>query len=207
LRQAVVFLDPKEFENFFGNWQAELESSFCMDPADGDNHDQFLRLYVENEEALRGFVRSLVPTLDDAREVMQDVAAVLWRKFDDLNSLEDFRRWAFGVAKFEALAFRRDRARDRHIFSDNLIALLEDEAAEAGEHDRREERALEDCLTKLPKAQRELVEFAYSPGARIDELARESGRTPMSLYKALHRIRMVLADCIQDFSKREEGMA
>ena len=44
-----------------------------MDPVDRDNHDQFLRLYVENEEALRGFVRSLVPTLDDAREVMQSV--------------------------------------------------------------------------------------------------------------------------------------
>lgn len=178
-----------------------------METSDRDTHDQFLRLYVENEEALRGFVRSLVPTLDEAREVMQDVAAVLWRKFDDLDSPEDFRRWAFGVAKFEALAFRRDRARDRHIFSDNLIALLEDEAAEAGEHDRREELALEECLTKLPKAQRELVELAYSPGARIDALARESGRTPMSLYKTLHRIRMALADCIRNSLRREEGLA
>ena len=53
-----------------------------MDGSNRDNHDHFLRLYVENEEALRGFVRSLVPTLEDAREVMQDVAAVLWRKFD-----------------------------------------------------------------------------------------------------------------------------
>ena len=83
-----------------------------MDPADRDAHDRFLRLYVENEEALRGFVRSLVPTLDDAREVMQEAATVLWQKFDQLDSPENFRRWAFGVARFEALAFRRDRARD-----------------------------------------------------------------------------------------------
>lgn len=178
-----------------------------MDGPDRDKNDQFLRLYVENEESLRGFVRSLVPTLDDSREVMQDVAAVLWRKFDDLDSPENFRRWAFGVAKFEALAFRRDRARDRHIFSDNLIALLEDEAATAGEQSRREERALEDCLTKLPEAQRALVETAYAPGVRIDEIAKESGRTPMSLYKSLQRIRMSLADCIQEFSRREEGLA
>lgn len=27
--------------------------------------DLFLRLYVEHEESLRGFVRSLVPTLED----------------------------------------------------------------------------------------------------------------------------------------------
>ena len=56
-----------------------------MTPSDSDQHDHFLRLYVENEEALRGFVRSLVPTLEDAREVMQEVAALLWRKFDDLD--------------------------------------------------------------------------------------------------------------------------
>lgn len=174
-----------------------------MVPTDRDNHDQFLRLFVENEESLRGFVRSLVPTLEDAREVMQETAAVLWRKFDQLDSPEEFRRWAFGVARFEALAFRRDRARDRHVFSDELIAMLEDEAAEAGEQSRREERALESCLEKLPKAQRELVEVAYAPGARIDQLARESGRTPMSLYKKLHRIRMALADCIDEFLERE----
>lgn len=179
-----------------------------MDPADRDTHDQFLRLFVENEEALRGFVRSLVPTLDDAREVMQETAAVLWHKFDQLDSPENFRRWAFGVAKFEALAFRRDRARDRHVFSDELIGLLEDEAAKQAQQSDREERALEECLNKLPQKQRALVETAYAPGTRIDELAREAGRTPMSLYKKLHRIRMALADCIQNvLQKEEKGLA
>ncbi len=102
-----------------------------MTPAERDKHDQFLRLYVEQEESLRGFVRSLVPTLDDARDVMQETAALLWRKFDDLDSPENFRRWAFGVARMEALTFRRDRARDRHVFSEDLIRKLE--AEEAGD--------------------------------------------------------------------------
>lgn len=177
-----------------------------MDPLDRDNHDQFLRLFVENEEALRGFVRSLVPTLEDAREVMQETAAVLWRKFGELDSPQDFRRWAFGVARFEALAFRRDRARDRHVFGEDLLSLLEAEAEVAAEQGDREERALQGCLKKLPKAQRELVEMAYAPGVRIDELAREAGRTPMALYKSLHRIRMALADCIQKVLK-QEGLA
>lgn len=99
-----------------------------MTAAENDRHDRFLRLYVEHEEALRGFVRSLVPTLEDAREVMQQTAAVLWRKFDDSA---DFRPWAFGVAKFEALAFLRDSARDRHVFGDEVLALLEARANEA----------------------------------------------------------------------------
>ena len=39
-----------------------------MDPFHRDRHDQFLRLYVENEDALRGFVRSVGPTVDQAQE-------------------------------------------------------------------------------------------------------------------------------------------
>jgi len=61
-----------------------------MKNAEREKHDRFLRLYVENEESLNGFVRSLLFTLDDAREVMQDTAVVLWRKFEELDSPEDF---------------------------------------------------------------------------------------------------------------------
>lgn len=178
-----------------------------MSPADRDKHDLFLHLYVENEESLRGFVRSLVPTLEDAREVMQETAALLWRKFDDLDSPENFRRWAFGVARMEALTFRRDRARDRHVFSEDLIRKLEAEAELAAERSSREERALESCLAKLPGSQKALVEAAYAAGTRIDEMARSSGRTPMALYKTLHRIRIALADCIRMTLEKEEGLA
>jgi RNA polymerase sigma-70 factor, ECF subfamily len=166
-----------------------------MIPSERQRHDRFIRLYVANEESLRGFVRSLVPTREDAGEVMQEVAAVLWRKFDEQASDEDFRRWAFGVARFEALAFFRDRARDRHVFSDETIGLLAQEAESRADPLEAERRALDECLRKLPETQRALVTAAYAPGVRIDDLASSMGRTAMSLYKLLHRIRMTLIDC------------
>jgi len=192
---------------FFRQMPTGSEYSCSMSPADRDKHDHFLRLYVENEQALRGFVRSLVPTLEDAREVMQETAALLWRKFDQLDSPENFPRWAFGVARLEALTFRRDQARDRHVFSEDLMRLLEAEAEEAAGQSDREERALERCLQKLPQAQRKLIETVYVGGARIDEMARDSGRTPMALYKVLHRVRMALADCVRMTLQGEEGVA
>lgn len=175
-----------------------------MSPLEQGRHDRFLRLFLDHEEALRGFVRSLVPTRDDAREVMQEVAVVLWRKFDALAAPDDFRRWAFGVARFEALAFRRDRARDRHVFSEDVLALLADEAeAQVDAMDDRRE-ALEGCLQKLPNRERSLITAAYARGVRIDELASQLGRTAMSLYKALHRIRMVLTTCVERTLHQEE---
>jgi RNA polymerase sigma-70 factor (ECF subfamily) len=95
-----------------------------MTPSEDQQHVDFLRLYVEHEEALRGFVRALVPTREDARDVMQDVTVVLWRKIGELSAIEDFRRWAFGVARMQALTFLRDRARMRHVFGDDVLALL-----------------------------------------------------------------------------------
>ncbi|MEY2599646.1 MAG: hypothetical protein RLZZ142_1905 [Verrucomicrobiota bacterium] len=168
-----------------------------MSPTERERNDLFLRHYVAHEESLRGFVRSLVPTLEDAREVMQEVAAVLWKKFEDIGNPEDFRRWAFGVARFEALDFMRKRFRDRHVFGEEALQMLADEAERAGENWGAERQALERCLGKIPDAHRALVEAAYAPGARIDALAAQTGRSTMALYKTLHRIRLALMECTQ----------
>lgn len=168
-----------------------------MSPDEQERHDRFLRLYVAHDEALRGFVRALVFSREQAREVMQEVAAVLWRKFDQLASAEDFRKWAFGIARFEALAAARDQSRDRHVFSDELIAQLALEAEESVDVFEAERVALEQCLQKLREPQRALVEAAYSRGSRIDEVAARMGRSPMAIYKTLHRIRMALMQCTE----------
>lgn len=160
-------------------------------------HDRFLRLFVEHEASLHGFVRSLTTSRDEARDVMQEVAAVLWRKFDELASDEDFRRWAFGVARFEALAAGRDRGRDRHRFDDALLRQIADEAEEAADRFTAEREALACCLKKLPAPQRQLIATAYEPNSRLSELAERLGRTAMSLYKSLHRIRTALAECVR----------
>ena len=168
-----------------------------MDPADREQHDQFLRLFMEHDEALRLFVRSLLFNREEAREVMQEVAIVLWRKFDDSLDSLSFRRWAFGVARMEVLSFRRDRARDRHTFREDIAELLERTVQEESEALERQRSFLQSCVGKLPVDQRKLVEVAYEPGVKMNELAREFGWTSMALYKRLHRIRLQLMDCVR----------
>jgi RNA polymerase sigma-70 factor (ECF subfamily) len=175
-----------------------------MTPSENDRHDLFLRLYVEHEEALHGFVRTLVPTRDDAREVMQEVAVVAWRRFEELTDTKDFRRWAFGVAKFKALAFARDQMRDRLVFDPEVMDLLAAEIETEADTLHAEREALDECLGKLEPAQRKLLDAAYAPGVRMDALAVSLGRSPMAFYKTLHRIRLVLMDCTQRVLKREE---
>lgn len=175
-----------------------------MTEYDRAQHDHFLRLFMEHEESLRVFVRSLLFSRDEEREVMQEVAVVLWRKFDADMDSQAFCRWAFGVARMEALAFRRDRARDRHTFGDEVFELLGQTVLEQSETLEAERRALDTCLQKLPEDRRQLVQAAYAPGVKIESLAAQLGRTTMALYKTLHRIRLSLMDCTRRVLASEE---
>jgi len=174
-----------------------------MSDLNDQQHEQFLRLLAEHEPALRTFVRALVPARGDAAEVMQSVAVVLWQKFAAFDATRDFRKWAFGVARYAALAHLRDRARDRLVFNDELVDKLAGEAAAADQRHEAQREALEACLQKLPEAQRALVLGAYAPGTRIDALAAQRGQTAMALYKLLQRIRQALLECVGRTIARE----
>ena len=170
---------------------------------DTEQHAQFQWFFDRYKLSLRTFIRSLVAAPEDADEVFQEVSLVLWQKFADFDVSRDFRAWACGIARLKALSFFRDRQRDRHVFNEELLLKLASEAEAMESRHQRQREALEDCLQKLPEAQRDLVLAAYTKGNRMDELASQRAQTAMSLYKILHRTRLKLLECIQRNFNRE----
>jgi RNA polymerase sigma-70 factor (ECF subfamily) len=152
--------------------------------------------------ALHTFVRSLVPTREEASEVMQEVIVILWRKYTEV---EEFRPWAFGVARHVALRHLERRGRDRHVFDSELVNRLADRGMELEHRHLTQREALEGCLQKLPSEQRDLILAAYTKGTRIDELAAQRGQTAMALYKLLQRLRQLLMECVQRVLAKEEA--
>ncbi len=168
-----------------------------MTPEENEKHSRFLRTFTANEPAIRAYVRRLVPARSDADDVMQDVSVVLWKKYAEFREDGDFRAWSFGVARFEALAWRRDKARDRLVLDEDVVAKLAEETAEAEPQLERQRDALEDCMRKVTPAQRDLLMKAYQPDLQIQEVALKSGRTVPGFYQWLHRVRRMLLDCIR----------
>ena len=105
-----------------------------MDEETAEFHEQFLRLFTANESAIRAFVRRLVPTRGDAADVMQGVSLVLWKKFAELEERGQFRKWAFGVARYETLAWLRDKARDRLVLANDVLDAL---ASDSSQNEQR----------------------------------------------------------------------
>jgi RNA polymerase sigma-70 factor, ECF subfamily len=165
----------------------------------------FVRLFARCEPGLRSFIRALVPTWDDTEEVVQQTCVVLWRKFDEFDPGTDFLSWAFTVARFEVLRYRRTRARDRLVFSEELVALLADEGAAESARRESERHALQECIQKLAPQQRELIERCYGGTSTIREVAESLRRSATGLYKALDRVRSALLACIEASLARETG--
>ena len=177
-----------------------------MPNSESEQYEAFVECFARHEADLRTFVRSLLPTWHDADEVVQQVALVAWRKFDQFDQATSFIKWSCVIARFEALAYRRKMARDRLVFRDDLMARLADEAAEEVDDRRAENVALEMCLKKLPADLREFVTLAYTPGTSTKELAERAGVKPGSFYMRLNRVRKTLLNCVER-TMTEEGVA
>ncbi len=134
---------------------------------------------------------------------MQGVALVLWRKFAELDDADHFRRWAFGVAKHEALAWLRDKARDRVVLAEDVLQIVARESAKVEKRLSAQREALESCLDKLPAEQRTMILAAYSPDVSIQKVAGQSGRTVAAFYQWLHRMRVRLLDCTRQVLQAE----
>lgn len=167
-----------------------------MSPTEAELHRRFLQLFTTHEESVRAFVRRLVPARADADDVMQEVCVVLWEKFGTFHEGADFRAWAFGVARFEVLAWLRDRSRDRLVLDEEVALKLAHETELLEPALSRQREALQRCLERVPDGQRSLLMRAYQPEARIQDVASASGRSVAGFYQWLHRMRRNLLDCI-----------
>ena len=160
-------------------------------------HEEFMVLFVRHEPAIHSFLTSLLANLDDAEGVMQETSMAMWKKFEQFEPGTSFRNWAFQIARFEAMSFRRKRQRDRHFFSDELVQLLAEDAAQHAAQLEEERRVLAHCVAKLDPRDRGLLSGCYREGSTIKAYAERVGRTPNAVRKHLARIRTALSLCVR----------
>ncbi len=168
--------------------------------ADGDpaeNHQEFVALFVRHEAAIHSFVLTLVPDAELAEDIVQQASLTMWRRFEQYQPGTSFRNWAFQVAKFTTMNYLVKIRRDRHVFSEQLMELLADEAARESELLAAQRRALGECIEKLSDEDRRTVAGCYQESSTIKQFAEAIGQTPNAVYKRLNRIRSALQQCIE----------
>jgi RNA polymerase sigma-70 factor (ECF subfamily) len=104
------------------------------------------------------------------------------------------------------LAYRKKLSRDKRHFSQTFVDAVTDEVAATSHEADLRYYALQYCLRKLNKRNRDLIRRCYSGTNTLKAVAEQMGRSVDALYKALSRIRHALHECIEK-NLHEEGAA
>lgn len=162
-----------------------------------DRGQRFMQEYSRIQRRLYGFIISLVPDFSMADDIVQDTLSIMWLKFDDYQPGTDFCAWAFKIARYRILYYRRCKIEMKNRFSDQALETLSATVeSTSGQMDHRREM-LKRCLGKLKKNEREILHLRYEEGASVKKVASCINLNINTLYKTLSRIHVSLLHCIQ----------
>lgn len=156
-----------------------------------------MRLFLQSERRILGFIFSLVPNLSDAEDLLQETCSIMWNKFEQFEPGSDFVAWGISIARYRVLTFRRKAATTRVCFSESLIHKIADSACEMSSQSDARLGALQSCLAQLRENDRELVRLRYFAENSTKETAEKLGRSADSIYKSLNRVQDALLWCIR----------
>ncbi|MEI8234887.1 MAG: sigma-70 family RNA polymerase sigma factor [Verrucomicrobiota bacterium] len=162
------------------------------------NNETFTRLFMQNQHALKRFIRAMVPNASDAEDVLQETAVVLWQKQPEYDPSRPFFPWAMQFARNKIYQFRRHHARDRLILDDDVFGLLLAERPSLEPQLDRRRHWLDTCFKKLPGHSAGLMERRYFDGMTVQEIAAETQTSVSTLYKLFYRIRDALMRCVEN---------
>lgn len=173
-----------------------------------EGYDKFTSQLVAVQRRLYSYILTLIPSLSDADDVLQNSNAVILAKREEYQPGTEFGAWACRVAYFEILAHRRRKAREhnRVLFAEGQ--LLDDLAGEAVERYASEEDTsvsrLERCMSKLSINYRELIRLRYQKDLSSEQIAADTGRSASAVRQLLYRVRAQLLSCMQHERRKEE---
>ena len=168
-------------------------------------HEEFLRLFLANQQEIFRYVVALVPNITDAQDIVQQTAIALWRKFAQYDRSKPFAPWASRFALNEVRQFVRCHSRWHAFMSEELLDHLSRRQEELAEHFEERLAHLSLCLQKLPTAQRQILEAYYYRQENIDHIGMANGKSAEAVYKILQRVRTVLRVCLNRTSSAPLG--
>ena len=168
-----------------------------------NSRTQLTLLWTAAQPTVAAFIRSMVPHLADAEDVLQRTAYDIATNFEQYDPERPFVAWAIGIAKFKVLDYRRDKGREKTVFNDAALEHIAVAYVKQSDALERHSHALQSCLEKLSFKARSLVELRYTQNLKPAQIAAQVGTSANTVSNALSRTREALRQCIERHSRRE----
>ena len=165
--------------------------------SNSDSHKNFIRLYQSTERRLYGFILSLIPNWNEADDIIQETAVIMWSKFKDFKQGTDFTAWSLRIARYQILNHLKKKKSNQKKFDHSTLQAIEQSYISSSDRldDLRE--TLQKCLNKLPDKDKELIRMRYELNSTVKVVANRIDRGIDAVYKSLNRIHIQLLKCIR----------
>ena len=164
---------------------------------DKEQNEKFVFLLTENYRKIYVYIYALVPHRQDAEDLMQEVAVVLYRDFEKYTPNSNFAAWAKKIAMYKIMDFRNTRKSLRTTFSQQTMDLISQhiDQNKGTIEDRLD--ALRSCIEELDESDRQLIISRYKKGVTMNELAGWYKVSLATIYRTLERIHLLLMRCVR----------
>ena len=159
--------------------------------------EHFFKLYNSVSTRVLSYLVIMVHNKDDAEELLQETATVLWSKFDEYKEGTNFGAWAISIARLKTLEFFRERKKSRMVFDDTFYEKVSAQAKELSDDLPVRTEALKNCLDKLGGNQKKLLSLRFRKGLAIKKISQLTGRPLGSLYHSFSRMIIGLRNCVE----------
>ena len=165
--------------------------------------DEFILELTQGQQRLFAYIFRRMANRDQAMEVLQQVNLVLCHKADKYTLGTNFNAWAATVARYQILSYRSSQNRDRLVFTDKVVAIIDEREDDSDERDERDERDgrlahLHQCFQALSDDNQSFLNLRYQGGLSMEQIATEVGKKVVTVRVKLHRLRRSLRDCVQN---------
>ncbi len=161
------------------------------------DNELFTRCWTGAQVAVSAFIFSMVGDFNEAQDILQEVAVILLRKFDQYDRSRSFTAWAIGVARLRILDLRRARAKSIVLLDPEIV----DAAAETCEtiSPELEKRlfALRECLQTVEGPSRDILKMRYAELLKPHAIAERLNLSSPAIRVRLSRIRDSLRGCVE----------
>lgn len=172
-----------------------------------DDNEQFIRLWTQAEPIVAGYLRVVLGDPHATKDVLQDVAILVYKKFDQYDPNRKFSSWAIGFARLSALSYRRKQGRYFLAEDDAILDRIADICERQEDVLEAKKVALRDCLKKVPENSRAIVDLRYWRRMKAEDIAATLGKKASSVRSTLCRVRSSLLHCIRQHHEVAGGQA
>lgn len=160
----------------------------------------FATLVQRHHAGVRACLAVRLDSIHDAEDLAQEVFVTAFRKIALCDPSRPMGPWLRGIA-MNLLANHRRKFRPMPIGLNDELQTMLDSHLEQRLSEGQENVALDalrDCLEQFDGPSRQLINARYADGSTIEELAARLQRKTSAISMQLHRLRLLLASCIEE---------